>query len=161
MRKGFPMRLLVCVCSFILIVALLGCTLPTYAILRNNTQSSIVLIQFEPSCDKKNGLKNLSMCKLKPGEWSRKFCPYDDVALIFDEGKEQLFAYDVIGAYRAFWSNYPGRKNKYPVRIVYEAKSTLTVMREEERVTDTPLLILKPQKVSDILREKGKEIVGP
>ena len=82
-----------------------GCYIVTPFILNNGTESPIVLLVADELDRDTHRLKSLSTRRILPGNWSEEFGAYRPALFVFDEGKNELFAYDLGGAGKAFFLN--------------------------------------------------------
>ena len=149
--------------ALFLSVFLGGCYVVTPFILNNGTESPIVLLVADELDPDTHRLKSLSTRKIPPGNWSEKFHAYRPALFVFDEGKNELFAYDLEGAGKAFFEKYPelrGR-SRAPIRLFYREDGALSVSCTTEAPSATPIFIVTPRKAPELLREKGEEIEQP
>ena len=140
-----------------------GCYIVTPFILNNGTESPIVLLVADELDRDTHRLKSLSTRKILPGNWSEEFGAYRPALFVFDEGKNELFAYDLNGARKAFFERYPELRGRTltPVRLFYQEDGALSVSCTEEDSPAPPIFIVKPRKAPELLREKGEEIEQP
>ena len=82
-----------------------GCYIVTPFILNNGTESPIVLLVADELDRDTHRLKSLSTRKILPGNWSEEFFASRPALFVFDEGKNELFAYDLGGADKAFFES--------------------------------------------------------
>lgn len=161
-RWGFVMKRFLNV--FVLGASLFcgGCYVVTPFVLNNGTGASIVLLQMSELDPETRCLKKLSVRKIPSGGWSDKFFDLRPALFIFDEGKNELFAYDLRVAQEAFFEEYSHRKmTRDPIRVVYREDATISVLREGEGSSAAPIFIVTPRKAPELLREKGEGIMQP
>ena len=144
----------------VLLLGLGGCSIVTPLTLYNNSRFPIVLLLTDKLDRDTHHLRSLSVHRILPGEWSQAFHPYEPAEFIFDEGKNEVFAYDTSDARRIFFEQYPARKDRrVPIRLVYEENGELSVLGDQDDTSFPALCTVKPLRVTQLLREK--EIVGP
>jgi len=130
-----------------------GCVTPTWFILHNNSQYPIVLV-LDHSDAGSEDIYYRPVCRVLPGERSGKFTlTHPGTALVFTEENDTLFAYDLRKAF-AFFNEYPElRHKKVTIRVEYENNGNLVIPRRDDQFPSSPLLILKPRRTIDLLRE--------
>ena len=140
-----------------------GCYIVTPFILNNGTESPIVLLVTDELDRDTHRLKSLSTRKILPGNWSEEFFASRPALFVFDEGKNELFAYDLGGADKAFFEKYPELEGRTltPIRLFYRKDGALSVSCTKEDSPAPPIFIVKPRKAPELLRELGEEIEQP